>query len=564
MSQRSGFFNAILMPDGKYDRKYNADDYSDNLAVIISDGVARSSDDALRCVADGMNVNVNIGRGWIRGKWYINDSLYNFVVPTPSTVNPRKDRVFLRFDKNVSTRDIFLYYAEGTPAQVPVPPTPQDTSLVKDLVLCEIDVPVNATSVTVTDTRADSSLCGWVYSVKGDDEFFKTLDNDFYTWFDVKKDTLASVTIFKKYVYRTTTYTEGQTVVTFNIPQYNNNGHDILEVYFNGRLQVEGEDYILGESLVTFTTAKTAGQEVTFKCWKSIDGTGLETIVDRMTAVENKVDTLGDITEYNYICNGADDNVKLSEIAQAFLTSADDGKTMTVNVYGTVGCSAPYSGAGTTDDPFKWFAFGTEAHQSRRICFDFGNTSRVDINCTAGTHNVLFAGHNVCVKNGKIRAYCESANSSCIGFNSLTGNILVESCTIIIFGYENCYISVNGTFEKCSVAVHNKNGLGRCYIGKNGGILRINDGDALAYSATGRGSAVVFVDSAETTATVITNGLSCPTLAKSGYSQAYAIYDVNATGNKNVYFATITTLQMLANSQTVLATIATNKTTGVW
>lgn len=35
MAEKSGFFNALNV-DGAYDRTYNANDYCDNLAVVIS------------------------------------------------------------------------------------------------------------------------------------------------------------------------------------------------------------------------------------------------------------------------------------------------------------------------------------------------------------------------------------------------------------------------------------------------------------------------------------------------------------------------------------------------
>lgn len=554
MSQTSGFFNALLTAEGKYDRKYNSEDYSNNLAVIISDGVLRSANDDLRCVADGMNININIGRAWIRGKWYLNDTVYNMVVPTASPVNPRKDCIFLRLDNNTSGRQISFYYAEGTPAQVPTAPVPQDTTFVKDLVLCEIDVPVNATSVTVTDKRPDKSVCGWVYSVKGDDEFFKTLDNDFYMWFDKKKDTLATVTIFKKYVYTTTTHTAGQTVVAFDIPQFERNGYDILEVFFNGRLQVEGVDYTLGEGIVTFNTAKTAGQEVSFHCYKSIDGTGIETIVDRMTAVENKVNTLGDISEYNYICNGADDNVKLSEIAQAFLNgSTSDNKKLTINVYGNLGATAPFAGAGTIDDPYQWFKFGQETSTSRKVVFDFGNCSRIEITVPTATSNILFYGYNMFIKNASALINANANNTAVVCFNCM-GRTSIEDCSILINGYNGSFIGYSGDYTRCNFNVRNSAGSSACFKPTNGSLLRINGGEMYAYGVSTATTMVIFVASTATTAVVLVNGLSCPTFAVSGMRQTHAVLD-QANSGKCAYNNLITALPISAVGQSVTGTI---------
>lgn len=69
-------FNALLT-NGEYDRKYNANDYCENLAVIINNGVLRSPNDDLKVTADGMVVTVGVGRAWIDGHYYFNDTSYS-------------------------------------------------------------------------------------------------------------------------------------------------------------------------------------------------------------------------------------------------------------------------------------------------------------------------------------------------------------------------------------------------------------------------------------------------------------------------------------------------------
>ena len=81
MAERSGFFNA-LYTDGEYDRKYNANDYTDNLAVVISSGVLRSTADDLRVTANGMAVTVAAGRAWINGHYYYNDAAVTLAAVT--------------------------------------------------------------------------------------------------------------------------------------------------------------------------------------------------------------------------------------------------------------------------------------------------------------------------------------------------------------------------------------------------------------------------------------------------------------------------------------------------
>ena len=85
MAQHSGFFNA-LKNGNIYDRKYNADDYSRNLAAFISTGVRRGNNELYVQSAGGMALKINTGYAMIEGKWYENDTVFtDFVVPTAPT-----------------------------------------------------------------------------------------------------------------------------------------------------------------------------------------------------------------------------------------------------------------------------------------------------------------------------------------------------------------------------------------------------------------------------------------------------------------------------------------------
>ena len=100
MAQNSGFFNAFLR-GGVYDRTYNANDYCDNLAAIIKSGVVNSSRDDLRVTSySGMTISVGVGRAWINGHWFHNDTAYTGLTleTAPSGSNSRIDRVILRLD----------------------------------------------------------------------------------------------------------------------------------------------------------------------------------------------------------------------------------------------------------------------------------------------------------------------------------------------------------------------------------------------------------------------------------------------------------------------------------
>ena len=286
MAQHSGFFNA-MESGGVYDRTYNADDYTSNLAAIISTGVRRSSEDDLKVTASGLNVSVNVGRAWIDGRWYYNDTVLALQTVTPPTgALARKDGVYLQANSNTAVRSIQLVYKTGTPASTPTAPACVRSGGIYEIQLATITVQPNAEGVTVTDTRANKTLCGWITTPVGYDDFFASYDNEFTEWFDETKDTLASVTLFKQYLWSGTTSGASTTSVTFSIPQYDSTGTDIINVYVNGLLQTPTTDYTLSGSTITFTAGKTAGTKIIVMCYKSIDGSDLGDVSDEITALQ--------------------------------------------------------------------------------------------------------------------------------------------------------------------------------------------------------------------------------------------------------------------------------------
>lgn len=174
MAEKSGFFNSRIVA-GTYDRKYNANDYSDNLAVVISNGVLRSSNDDLKPTANGLTVSIAPGRAWINGHYYLNDAAKAFTVPAAPVGGSRYDRIILRLDNNIETRSITLQYLTGTAGSNPGKPAITRNNNVFELVVAEILIAAGASGVTLTDTRSDPSICGWVYSVSGDNSFLRRL-----------------------------------------------------------------------------------------------------------------------------------------------------------------------------------------------------------------------------------------------------------------------------------------------------------------------------------------------------------------------------------------------------
>ena len=162
MALKSGFYNAFEV-DGVYDRTYSADEYTNFYSAFLTDGVRRSNDDDLKCTASGLVISIAAGFAICGSKWVHNESSYDLpaVVPPVGSYS-RIDRVFLHVDTTEGTRAASFVYREGTPAATPTPPAKSSATGVFELCLANVNVAPNASSVTIQDTRAVASLCGWV------------------------------------------------------------------------------------------------------------------------------------------------------------------------------------------------------------------------------------------------------------------------------------------------------------------------------------------------------------------------------------------------------------------
>ena len=553
MAQKSGFFNALLV-NGKYDRTYNANDYSDNLAVIISNGVLRSENDDLRVSANGMTINVAAGRAWINGKYYHNDAQLTVGTVTAPAGGSRYDRVMLRFNNEVDTRSIVLRYAQGTAASNPVKPEPVRSGNIYELVIADIFVGTNATSVIITDTRADANLCGWVYSVAGDNSFFTSLDNDFYKWLNEKKDTLASVTLFKRYEWRTTLQSATNTA-RFDIPQWNEE-NAFIDVYVNGVLIVDGEDYTRSGSTLTFTYTLIAGTEITVKVYKSIDGTGIESVADEITQLQNQVAVLANTNEYKYVCNGINDNVKLSEIAQAWLNGGNDDSHKKISVYGTFGASAAYAGSGTAASPYKWLAVGSDVAKNRRITFDFSNCSLIELNVASGKVHHIFDGKNAHIIGARVKAFQLGANTVIRVFGSTDGAVYAEHCYFNIYSAKDCVIARTGTFVNCRGVLTSLDTDAYCFNPQSNSLVRVIGGEYTAYTASIVNSSAVVGQSAADAVSIL-EGVNAPTVYYSGVFQTNAIYQTAGGGVVNcrdlVSLLPVTVVSGISNIQGTIA-----------
>ena len=164
MAINSYFFNAIKDGQGNYDRLYNAEDVTSYLDLVVGSGVFPNPSTQLQVRAGtGMEIIVNEGQGWINGHKIVNTADLNLEVSAADVLMGRIDRVIFYTDSSERTMGIEIL--EGTPAVRPVAPALTRSDSRYEMCLATISVNKGITAITdslITDTRADSSVCGWV------------------------------------------------------------------------------------------------------------------------------------------------------------------------------------------------------------------------------------------------------------------------------------------------------------------------------------------------------------------------------------------------------------------
>ena len=178
MAVTYGFFNSV-----NGDRKYNADQMSEYFRGIVSQGVFQHLDSGMAVSAGtGLSVSVAAGRAIIQNRWVQNSAALNLTISDASETYGRKDAVVIRLDK--SSRAISIAVKTGTPAASPVAPSMTRGETTYEMALAYVNVAAGASSVTVTDKRSDSSVCGWASVAQATSGEVDQQLNDMKTGFD--------------------------------------------------------------------------------------------------------------------------------------------------------------------------------------------------------------------------------------------------------------------------------------------------------------------------------------------------------------------------------------------
>lgn len=189
MAFRSGFFNAKQNTDGSYDRTYDANDISNYLGGLVSDGVVQSSADALQVsiVQASMQVQIRPGRAFLNNRWFTADSVITLPLTQAHGTLSRITAVALHFDE--TNREVVPACIDGTLASSPVPPTLDKTYLLLGLVKVPAN-PSNLSKITVSDSRK------FVHALVNYDFNQEVLQKEyiqtFNAWFDEIKGQLGT------------------------------------------------------------------------------------------------------------------------------------------------------------------------------------------------------------------------------------------------------------------------------------------------------------------------------------------------------------------------------------
>lgn len=274
------FFNAVQQ-GGSYDRTYNAEDFTSYLGSLVSNGVfAKPSTNMQVYAYSGMNVLVRVGKAWIDGHMMEVTENETLALQSASSTLPRIDRIVAYID--YTNRLMGLRVLTGTPASDPTTGKVAltRTSTFYEMCLAEVLVPRLSHSVSqgnITDTRSDSSVCGWVTGMIDQIDtstlfaqyetayaeataeltaanaqfmgqmqtYLNNMQTAFDSWFATLTEQLVVATYFAQ--YKKTVVANFPGAATYEIPLdmagYAYDSADVILVWVNGLKATEGIDY---------------------------------------------------------------------------------------------------------------------------------------------------------------------------------------------------------------------------------------------------------------------------------------------------------------------------------
>lgn len=311
----SGFYDAI-----NQDRVYTADDMNRPYNRVVSDGVFATkagtpSTDLQVFPGEGeRKVLVSAGQAIILHKWFELPSPVTVTVPENNTLFTRIDSVIARVDLNDAVRAGSIVYRTGTAAAWPTPPEiNQDGTNVLEYRVANVHVTSGATTITasaIEDLRG-SAECPWITGLitqvdtsalfaqyqsayqeqyaKYDEDYEDYIEAQQERWDAFMESLTEELTVQMSVVPLKATSVVSGTTTTMTVPFAEfNAGTDVLDVFINALMAVQGVDYTISGSTVTFATALEAGARVDFRLLKAVIASNVENamqIVRRMDEI---------------------------------------------------------------------------------------------------------------------------------------------------------------------------------------------------------------------------------------------------------------------------------------
>lgn len=193
MSYTSGFFDAMDLGGGNYDREYSAAVFAHYFSLLVKNGVFPDPSTGMQVKASSspdMHVSVQPGSGWVNG-YYITISDDGPEVLTVPTANPSLSRIdSVIMGLNYVDREVQLYIKSGAVSSSPSAVSLQRDNDLYEMELAQIAVGAGVASISqanITDMRQNTSRCGIVKGTIDQidtTDLFAQYDDAFKTWFD--------------------------------------------------------------------------------------------------------------------------------------------------------------------------------------------------------------------------------------------------------------------------------------------------------------------------------------------------------------------------------------------
>lgn len=553
MSKQNGFFDSV-----GGDRKYTATQISEYLKGVVSDGVLPNPSTNLQVLAmtltdgssaeDRRSIRIRPGKAWIEGRWFVSDADEIITLDAADVLLSRIDRIVVRLD--YTNRIIDFAVIKGELGSTPVAPAITRTTEVIDLCLAEVLISPNQTVITqskITDTRANTSLCGWVTSlIKEIDtetlllqyeqmwkEYYEKTTDDFEKWFADLQQSLSTVVMLRRYTNVTVTTEENQTVVPIDIAQYDP-AIDILEVYVNGNLQDKDFAYTSDANSITFANPlPVIGTRITKVVYKNVNGEEATTVQEEVEAIQN---TMAKLMKYNYFATGTDDNIAINKIVQDFydgtgsFAGVDANASLELKIHGNLGITEV-----DTNGVKTIFSADSTNKGNKRLTLDFMSASK-----TIHTSDNTILG--VSLTGARIKGLLMDLVSTSSTAAAYSGDYELENCVSDITGANANGFVGTGTLVDCKITTSSTNGYSQAIV-PQAGITKVERGRYVSYRATGVTSdncCAVLCNFAN--AYLLMNGVDILTPMKTGFETLYA-YKLQ-TG----YYSIIGGIRGIANS----------------